>query len=186
MITTVLCYSATSGSSVADCGKPCRVDMGNVGLTMRFAGWRSSCEIVRVPYPIMTRWCPAPLRPSVSFSVIGVKIWPPASGLGGGHHRRLGAPADGLGRLRRRQWYRAKEPTRQPWSDRMRSSSRWMYPPLKACCGSLSRSWTGWEWCSFSARARVWAQSGTTRSFRGTMIWTWAPCLGCMGSPRSR
>ena len=31
MITTVLCYSATSGSSVADCGKPCRVDMGNVG-----------------------------------------------------------------------------------------------------------------------------------------------------------
>ena len=32
MITTVLCYSATSGSSVADCGKPCRVDMGNVGL----------------------------------------------------------------------------------------------------------------------------------------------------------
>ena len=32
MITTVLCYSATSGSSVADCGKPCRLDMGNVGL----------------------------------------------------------------------------------------------------------------------------------------------------------
>ena len=32
MIPTVLCYSATSGSSVADCGKPCRVDMGNVGL----------------------------------------------------------------------------------------------------------------------------------------------------------
>ena len=32
MITTVLCYSATSGSSVADYGKPCRVDMGNVGL----------------------------------------------------------------------------------------------------------------------------------------------------------
>ena len=31
MITTVLCYSATSGSSVADYGKPCRVDMGNVG-----------------------------------------------------------------------------------------------------------------------------------------------------------
>ena len=34
MITTVLCYSATSGSSVADCGKPCRVDMGNVGLDL--------------------------------------------------------------------------------------------------------------------------------------------------------
>ncbi len=32
MITTVLCYAATSGSSVADYGKPCRVDMGNVGL----------------------------------------------------------------------------------------------------------------------------------------------------------
>ena len=32
MITTVLCYSATSGSFVADCGKPCRLDMGNVGL----------------------------------------------------------------------------------------------------------------------------------------------------------
>ena len=31
MITTVLCYSATSGIAVADCGKPCRVDMGNVG-----------------------------------------------------------------------------------------------------------------------------------------------------------
>ena len=27
----VLCYSATSGIAVADCGKPCRVDMGNVG-----------------------------------------------------------------------------------------------------------------------------------------------------------
>ena len=31
MITTVLCYSATSGSYVADYGTPCRVDMGNVG-----------------------------------------------------------------------------------------------------------------------------------------------------------
>ena len=31
MRTTVLCYSATSGSPVADYGKPCRVDMGNVG-----------------------------------------------------------------------------------------------------------------------------------------------------------
>ena len=31
MITTVLCYSATSGSFVADYGKPCRIDMGNVG-----------------------------------------------------------------------------------------------------------------------------------------------------------
>ena len=31
MITTTLCYSATSGSSVADYGKPNRVDMGNVG-----------------------------------------------------------------------------------------------------------------------------------------------------------
>ena len=34
MITTVLCYSATSGSFVADCGKPCRLDMGNVGLSV--------------------------------------------------------------------------------------------------------------------------------------------------------
>ena len=32
MITTVLCYSATLGSSVADGDKPCRVDMGNVGF----------------------------------------------------------------------------------------------------------------------------------------------------------
>ena len=32
MITTVLCYSATVGSSVADYGTPCRVDMGNVGV----------------------------------------------------------------------------------------------------------------------------------------------------------
>ena len=32
MITTVFCYSATLGIAVADCGKPCRVDMGNVGL----------------------------------------------------------------------------------------------------------------------------------------------------------
>ena len=32
MITTVLCYSTTSGIAVADYGKPCRVDMGNVGL----------------------------------------------------------------------------------------------------------------------------------------------------------
>ena len=31
MITTTLCYSATSGSSVADYGTPCTVDMGNVG-----------------------------------------------------------------------------------------------------------------------------------------------------------
>ena len=31
MITTVLCYSATSGSSVTDYGMPCWVDMGNVG-----------------------------------------------------------------------------------------------------------------------------------------------------------
>ena len=35
MITTVLCYSATSGSDVADYGKPCRVDMGNVGYNSR-------------------------------------------------------------------------------------------------------------------------------------------------------
>ena len=32
MITTVLCYSTTSGIAVADYGKPSRVDMGNVGL----------------------------------------------------------------------------------------------------------------------------------------------------------
>ncbi len=31
MITTTLCYSATLGSSIADYGKPRRVDMGNVG-----------------------------------------------------------------------------------------------------------------------------------------------------------
>ena len=31
MITTVLCYSATSGSDVAVYDTPCRVDMGNVG-----------------------------------------------------------------------------------------------------------------------------------------------------------
>ena len=30
MITIVLCYAAT-GIAVADYGKPCRVDMGNVG-----------------------------------------------------------------------------------------------------------------------------------------------------------
>ena len=39
MITIVLCYAATSGIAVADYGKPCRVDMGNVGgyisLTVR-------------------------------------------------------------------------------------------------------------------------------------------------------
>ncbi len=38
MITTVLCYSATSGIAVADYGKPCRVDMGNVGLAPFTAG----------------------------------------------------------------------------------------------------------------------------------------------------
>ena len=32
MINTTLCYSATSGSSVADYDKLRRVDMGNVGL----------------------------------------------------------------------------------------------------------------------------------------------------------
>ena len=32
MITTVLCYSTTSGIAVADYGKPSRVDMGNVGV----------------------------------------------------------------------------------------------------------------------------------------------------------
>ena len=37
MITTVLCYSATLGSSVADCGQPCKVDMGNVGLMSAFS-----------------------------------------------------------------------------------------------------------------------------------------------------
>ena len=31
MITTVLCYSATSGADVTDYDTPCRVDMGNVG-----------------------------------------------------------------------------------------------------------------------------------------------------------
>ena len=33
MISTTLCYSATSGSSVADYGTSCMVDMGNVGFT---------------------------------------------------------------------------------------------------------------------------------------------------------
>ena len=32
MMSTTLCYSTTSGSSIADYGTPCRVDMGNVGL----------------------------------------------------------------------------------------------------------------------------------------------------------
>ena len=32
MIIPTLCYSATLGSSVADYGTPCRVDMGNVGV----------------------------------------------------------------------------------------------------------------------------------------------------------
>ena len=31
MMSTTLCYSTTSGSSIADYGTPCRVDMGNVG-----------------------------------------------------------------------------------------------------------------------------------------------------------
>ena len=31
MITTVLCYSATLGSHIADYGTLCRVEMGNVG-----------------------------------------------------------------------------------------------------------------------------------------------------------
>ena len=34
MISTVLCYSATSGSFVAEYGTSCRVDMGNVGLIL--------------------------------------------------------------------------------------------------------------------------------------------------------
>ena len=45
MITTVLCYSATSGIVVADCGKACRVDMGNVGsLTVGNSGSLYSFE----------------------------------------------------------------------------------------------------------------------------------------------
>ena len=35
MITTVLCYSATSGADVTDYDTPCRVDMGNVGYIYR-------------------------------------------------------------------------------------------------------------------------------------------------------
>ena len=31
MISTGLCYAATSGTEVTDYGTPCRVDMGNVG-----------------------------------------------------------------------------------------------------------------------------------------------------------
>ena len=43
MITTMLCYPATSGSSVADYGTPCRVDMENVGLILlESAYWRES------------------------------------------------------------------------------------------------------------------------------------------------
>ena len=45
MITTVLCYSATSGSSIADCGKPCRVDMGNVG-------WRAVDRYTADPFTL--------------------------------------------------------------------------------------------------------------------------------------
>ena len=41
MITTTLCYSATLGSSVADYGKPCRVDMGNVGYNASEVGDRN-------------------------------------------------------------------------------------------------------------------------------------------------
>lgn len=33
--------------------------------------------------PFGPRWCQALVRPSVSFSPIGVKIWPPASAPGG-------------------------------------------------------------------------------------------------------
>ena len=42
MITTVLCYSATP---VADCGKPCRVDMGNVGQK---SSYRAGYNLVRL------------------------------------------------------------------------------------------------------------------------------------------
>ena len=48
MITTVLCYSATSGSSVADCGKPCRVDMGNVGYNIRGFEFRAISGLGRI------------------------------------------------------------------------------------------------------------------------------------------
>ena len=45
MINTTLCYSATSGSSVADYDKPCRVDMGNVGsLNARNISYRPDIQ----------------------------------------------------------------------------------------------------------------------------------------------
>ena len=48
MITAMLRYSATSGSSVADYGKPCRVDMGNVGLHGSYMSQirKKLCEIL--------------------------------------------------------------------------------------------------------------------------------------------
>ena len=44
MISTTLCYSAISGSSVADYDKPCRVDMGNVGST--FSKFYSFSQVI--------------------------------------------------------------------------------------------------------------------------------------------
>ena len=45
MISITICYSATSGSSVADCGKPCRVDMGNVRQTLIRRLRQSQCIV---------------------------------------------------------------------------------------------------------------------------------------------
>ena len=42
MMSTTLCYSTTSGSSIADYGTPCRVDMGNVGLMEAIEEFRQS------------------------------------------------------------------------------------------------------------------------------------------------
>ena len=42
MITAMIRYSATTVAYVADYGKPCRVDMGNVGLSRDSPYWESS------------------------------------------------------------------------------------------------------------------------------------------------
>ena len=48
MINTTLCYSATSGSSVADYDKLRRVDMGNVGLNGT-RGFTQGANVDRTP-----------------------------------------------------------------------------------------------------------------------------------------
>ena len=50
MMTDMLRYAATSGSSVAAYGIPCRVDMGNVGLTGTKQRKLYLCSNVRFQY----------------------------------------------------------------------------------------------------------------------------------------